>query len=84
MNNKKFEFAVVPEENAKILPYPYVYIEKDGSYREITDREKMYLEETFHPGDGGRPYVKPTYEKSIYGDISGFISRDLLPKNIIK
>ncbi|HMK17423.1 MAG TPA: hypothetical protein VK492_04435 [Chitinophagaceae bacterium] len=72
----KFEFAIVSGKQSKILPYPYIYIEKDGSYRELSKSECEYLEMKFHPNDGTRPYVKSRYtEKTPDGDISGFLSR---------
>lgn len=70
------EFATINETQAKQDPYPYIYMEEDGSFRELTDDEKTYLEEKFHPADGGRPYVKfRKAEKTSDGKNSGFIKR---------
>jgi hypothetical protein len=52
------EFAVVGSDEAKIEPYPYVYVEDTGTYRELDIEDKKYLEEKFHPADGNRPYIK--------------------------
>ena len=76
-------FAVVSEDEAKETPYPYVYIEKDGSYSELNDEAKQYLEMKFHPADGARPYVKTAYKSTTAnGDTSGFLDRKQLPKTV--
>ncbi|MCV6638352.1 hypothetical protein [Candidatus Albibeggiatoa sp. nov. NOAA] len=63
--------------------YPYVYVNDDGSARELTTDEKAYLETPFHPADSGRPYIKSNYKaKDGWGSISGFCSRADLPKHI--
>ncbi|WP_395376783.1 hypothetical protein [Marinicella sp. W31] len=80
----RFEFAVVSEQEAQIKPYPYVYVEEDGSCRELLAGERMYLQERFHPGDGGRPYVKRSYESlTPDGKILGFCARKYIPQNIL-
>jgi hypothetical protein len=77
------EFAVVNEKAAKRDPHPYVYVEDDGSFRELCDDEKEYLEEKFHPGDGARPYVKFFYRtKTPDGRLSGFCRRRKIPKGL--
>ena len=79
-----FAFAVVSEQEAQIEPYPYVYVEEDGSYRELVAGEKMYLQERFHPGDGARPYVKHAYQsRTPDGKIKGFCARAYLPKGLL-
>lgn len=78
------EFAIVSCEKAKQDPYPYVYVEENGSFRELASDEKEYLQEKFHPNDGGRPYVKSNYRsKTPDNKLSGFLIRSKLPKNII-
>jgi len=63
--------------------YPYVYVNDDGSVRELSPDEKDYLETPFHPADSGRPYIKSNYKaKDGWGSISGFCSRTVLPKHI--
>ena len=77
------KFAVVNRDEAEQNPYPYVYIKNDGSYRELHEEEKEYLEEEFHPADGDRPYVKSGYySKTPDGDLSGFLQRSKLPKDM--
>ena len=38
-----------------------VFIDNDGSARELTDAEKTYVDADFSPFDGARPYVKSRY-----------------------
>lgn len=58
----------------------YVHVEDDGSARELSDDEKAYLSELFHPNDGGRPYIKNRYEdRAPDGRIGGFLLRRSLP-----
>jgi hypothetical protein len=35
-----------------------VYVNEDGSVRELTEAEKKYVDTEFSPLDGARPYVK--------------------------
>jgi hypothetical protein len=74
-----FRFALVSKDE-KTDPYPYVYIENDGSFRELSSDERQYLQEAFHPGDGGRPYVKASYRsRTPTGRLGGFLRRSSLP-----
>ena len=58
----------------------FVYINQDGSARELTESEREYLETNFQGGDGGRPSVKSRYEcKDGWGSVSGFIDRRRVP-----
>lgn len=63
--------------------FEYVYVENDGTARELYADEIEYLKEEFHPTDGARPYIKSRY-KSLTPDkkISGFIQRNRLPKKV--
>ncbi|WP_459211402.1 hypothetical protein [Aquimarina rhabdastrellae] len=63
--------------------FEYVYVENDGSVRELLREEREYLEEEFEPADGARPYVKSRYKsKTPDGKIGGFIARNRVPKKI--
>jgi hypothetical protein len=63
--------------------YQYVWVEEDGSAREVTADERKYLETEFLPGDGARPYIKLRYETlNGRGSIAGYLPRRQLPKNI--
>lgn len=75
--------AVIDPEKDDVYPYPYVYIQKDGSARELHPSEREYLETPFHFGDGARPYVKSTYEeRNGWSDVNGFLERARVPKQI--
>jgi hypothetical protein len=73
-------FVVVDANQAKVEPYPYVYVNADGSARELHPNERSYLETPFDPFDGGRPYTKGSYsQKDGWGDFKGFLQRSRLP-----
>ncbi|HYD01954.1 MAG TPA: hypothetical protein VEB22_12070 [Phycisphaerales bacterium] len=60
--------------------YRFVYVNEDGSARELHEQERAYLETEFHPADGDRPYIKRRYGSlDARGDISGYLERTLLP-----
>lgn len=76
-------YRVVSEEEARERPYPYVYVRSDGKARELRGTERDYLEESFHPADGARPYVKHRFmQRDGWGDLSGFCRRDALPNGV--
>ena len=61
----------------------FVYINQDGSARELVEGKRVYLETEFEPGDSGRSYVKSSYEsKNGWGSVSGFIERHRVPADI--
>jgi hypothetical protein len=61
-------------------PYPYVYVNADGTARELHPNERQYLESEFRPGDGAAPYVKSSYaERDGWGDLTGYLARSSLP-----
>jgi len=64
--------------------FPYVYVNDDGSARELTAEEQQYLRTEFHPADGGRPYVKSRYgSRTPDGRLSGFLPRRRLPSRVV-
>ncbi|MCE5280126.1 MAG: hypothetical protein ABFD92_05995 [Planctomycetaceae bacterium] len=74
---------VVTPEQATQTPYPYVYVNYNGTVRELHKDEREYLEQAFSPFDGGRPYVKTSFEaKDGCGCISGFCHRSEIPPHI--
>ena len=76
-------YPTVSTNQARKHPYPYVHLGDDGTYRELTADERLYLEEPFHSADSGRPYVKCSlYAKTPDGKLSGFIKRSKLPKGL--
>ncbi len=48
-------FALVSPADAKLSPYPYVYVNAVGSARELHAKEREYLETPFAPGDAPAP-----------------------------
>lgn len=63
--------------------FEYVYVNEDGTVRELEEVEVEYLKTEFSPADGARPYIK-SYYKELTPDrkISGFIHRNKVPKKI--
>jgi hypothetical protein len=61
----------------------FVYIEDDGSARELTPHECAYLAMPFDPPDGDRPYIKAHY-RSLTPDrrMRGFLERKHLPRRL--
>jgi hypothetical protein len=60
--------------------YPYIYVNADGTARELHARERAYLETEYKGGDGAMPYIKDSYEeRNGWGEIRGFLARAALP-----
>ncbi|HKX06691.1 MAG TPA: hypothetical protein VJN67_00790 [Stellaceae bacterium] len=77
----------VPQRPARTAaPKPsevLIYIEADGSARELSDAEKTYVDTDFLPFDGARPHIKSSYEqRNGWGEIKGFLHRKELPPNM--
>jgi hypothetical protein len=82
-NDKSLLFAVVSKDEAKTVPYPYVYVNDNGTVRELHPSERSHLETPFHPADGARPYIKSSFDtRDGWGSISGFCLRFNIPSNI--
>ena len=63
--------------------FEFVYVNQDGSARELSPDERGYLSTKFSGFDGGRPYIKTGYEsRDGWGSLSGFILRRLVPDRI--
>lgn len=72
---------IVSKEAAKQIPYPYVFVEEDGSVRELAEYERKYLETEFFGADSGRPATKASYNSrfpSGHRQI-GYLARRKLP-----
>jgi hypothetical protein len=72
----------MPKSKAKVAadPYPYIYVNADGTARELHASEREYLETPFKLGDGAMPYIKDTYEeRNGWGELSGYLKRAALP-----
>lgn len=64
--------------------FPYVYINQDGSAREVSPQEQRYLSQEFSGGDSGRLYIKASYESlDGWGSQSGFIARRRVPIQVL-
>ena len=60
-----------------------VYINADGSARELTEAEKKYVDTDFSPFDGARPYIKSHYSaRNGWGDLSGYLIRSEVPDGV--
>ncbi len=62
-------------------PYPYIYVNADGSARELAHAgERAYLETEYRGGDGAMPNVKDSYnERNGWGELNGYLARTALP-----
>ena len=61
----------------------YVYVNQDGSVRELSSDEQQYLSQSFDGFDSGRPYIKTSYEtKNGWGSVSGFLLRNRVPRHL--
>ncbi|NNE82418.1 MAG: hypothetical protein HKN28_00450 [Alphaproteobacteria bacterium] len=70
-----------PRSNAP--GFTFVYVNQDGSARELSPGERTYLSEEISGGDSGRPYIKSGYtSRDGWGSLSGFIERHKLPAHI--
>ena len=77
-------YAIVEKDRSGVGAYPYVYVNADGSARELHPDECDYLETPFQPGDGNTPYVKRSYsQRNGWGEIAGFLKRSQLPSGIV-
>ena len=57
-----------------------VYVDNDGSARELSDSEKTYVDRDFRPFDGARPYIKSHYQqRTPAGELRGYLDRTKLP-----
>lgn len=60
-----------------------IWVNSDGTARELTDVEKRYVDTDFSPFDGARPYIKSHYsQRTKIGDIKGFLHRKEVPDGI--
>ena len=68
------------------MPQPseaLIWIEADGSARELTAAEKKHVDAEFGPFDGARPYVKSRHdERNGWGELAGYLQRDKLPPTV--
>ena len=75
----KFSLANSPADARKL----FVYVEEDGSARELFPDEAEYLATPFHPADGARPYIKDRYDsRAPGGRLRGYLERKWLPSDV--
>jgi len=60
-------------------PRALVYVNEDGSVRELTEAEKKYVDAEFSPLDGARPYVKSRYTDRTAWGLRGYLPRTQVP-----
>ncbi|HEV2136309.1 MAG TPA: hypothetical protein VGR47_18865 [Terracidiphilus sp.] len=64
-------------------PYPYIYVNADGSARELHREEREYLSSRISRFGEPRRYVKSTYsQKDGWGQLEGVLKRSSLPREI--
>ena len=77
-------YAVVSAAAARLVPYPYVYVNDDSTVRELHAAERRHLETIFPSSDGARPYVKRTFDaRDGRGSIQGFCRRSRIPRDVL-
>src|SRR5690242_18871066 len=59
-----------------------VYVNEDGSVRELADAEKTHVTTHFSPLDGARPYIKSRYSDRTALGIQGYLPRAEIPHAI--
>ena len=63
--------------------FEYVYVENDGTVRELDNEEIEYLQTEFEPTDGARSYIKSNFKQLTPDNkVWGFILRESVPKNV--
>lgn len=77
-------FAVLLRPRRRREPgFACVFVEDDGSARELEADERDALGAEYPPGDGGRPYVKLRYEsRTPDGRLGGYLLRRRLPRHL--
>lgn len=80
-NRSGNRISVVTGQAARVHQYPYVFVNEDGTVRELHVIEKQHLETPFYLGDPQRPQIKGAYEdKNSRGSLSGYCRRADIPQ----
>jgi hypothetical protein len=69
------KMAAVPNADA------LVYVNEDGSVRELTEAERAHAD-TELPLDGARPYIKSSYRDRTAWGIQGYLPRAEVPESV--
>jgi hypothetical protein len=59
-----------------------VYVNEDGSVRELTEAEKRYVSTQFSPLDGARPHIKSRYLDQTAWGFQGYLPRAEVPHGV--
>lgn len=59
-----------------------VYVNEDGSVRELTEAERTYVETEFCPLDGAQPYIKSRYLEPTAWGLQGYLPRTAVPEEV--
>jgi hypothetical protein len=63
--------------------FRFVYMNQDGSVREVSPVERAELSAEYAGADSGRPYIKNAVgDRDGWGSVSGYIARAALPGGI--
>jgi hypothetical protein len=61
-----------------------IWVNVDGSARELTEADKKYVDTEFSPFDGARPYIKSHYQqRNGWGELSGYLHRKEVPDGVL-
>jgi hypothetical protein len=72
----------IPARRSRESVFDYVYVDDDGSARELNTEEDELVTTTLFPGDDMHFFIKPRYESlSPDGRLSGYLRRTRLPHN---
>jgi hypothetical protein len=73
----------IPTNRWRAAAFDFVYVNDDGSVRALNKKEEARLSSLFFVGDSPDFYIKPHYESlNPSGQLSGYLKRRLLPKNM--
>lgn len=73
----------MPTDRWRAAAFDFVYVNDDGTVRALYKKEEARLSSLFFVGDSPDFYIKPYYESlNPSGQLSGYLKRRLLPKNI--
>jgi hypothetical protein len=76
--NKYFDLYIIGKDN-----YQFVYVNNDGTIREVSLSERIYLQTKYHEADGDRPYIKSNYKQTTPDNrINGYCFRNKIPNGM--